>query len=117
MNGRNPAAATSPTSVALPPIDSTANGRTTAVMRSPMTDSAWPEEQQPELALLAQHRGQHGGDLRLRGGHQALEHLGVDVEVRVDRVDVVVVLEGVDEAQQLGRGLLVERRRAPWGAA
>ena len=38
---------------------------------------------------------------RLTG--DALEHLGVDVEVRVHRVDVVVVLERVDEPQELAR--------------
>ena len=42
MNGKKPAAATIPTSVVEPPIDSTANGSTMAVIRSPMTDSAWP---------------------------------------------------------------------------
>ena len=42
----------------------------------------------------------------------ALENLGVDVEVRVDRVDVVLVLERVDQPHQLGGAVLVERRRA-----
>ena len=35
------------------------------------------------------------------GGGYALEDLGVGVEVRVHRVDVVVVLERVDQAHQL----------------
>ena len=39
----------------------------------------------------------------------ALHHVGADVEVRVDRVDVVVVLERVDQPQQLARAVLVER--------
>src|SRR4051794_37767597 len=39
----------------------------------------------------------------------SLEDLGVDVEVRVDRVDIVLVLQGVDELQQLRGDRLVER--------
>ena len=39
-------------------------------------------------------------------GGRPLEDLGVDVEVRVDRVDVVVVLERVDEAHEL-RGVVL----------
>src|SRR4051794_1837195 len=39
----------------------------------------------------------------------ALQNLGVDVEVGVDRVDVVLLLERVDEAQEPAGALLVER--------
>src|SRR5437773_12534265 len=39
----------------------------------------------------------------------ALEDLGVDVEVRVHRVDVVIVLERLDQPHQPGRAVLVER--------
>src|SRR5215210_682086 len=38
----------------------------------------------------------------------ALEHVGVDVEVRVHRVDVVEVLQRLDQAHQLRRAVLVE---------
>src|SRR5215213_9425603 len=39
----------------------------------------------------------------------ALQDLGVDVEVGVDRVDVVLLLERVDEAQEPAGAVLVER--------
>ena len=41
----------------------------------------------------------------LPGRGDPLEHLGVDVEVRVHVVDVVVVLERVDQPQQPARRL------------
>ena len=41
-NGRNCAALTIATSPTLPPIDSTANGSTIMMTRSPRTDSTWP---------------------------------------------------------------------------
>src|SRR3954453_590902 len=39
----------------------------------------------------------------------ALEDVGVDVEVRVDGVDIVLILQGIDELQELRRAVLVER--------
>ena len=47
--------------------------------------------------------------LRPRLARDALQDLGVDVEVRVDLVGVVEVLERVDQLHQLRRALLVER--------
>src|SRR4051794_11051026 len=42
----------------------------------------------------------------------ALEHVSGDVEVRVDRVDVVLILEPVDQPEQLRGAVLVERDEA-----
>ena len=39
----------------------------------------------------------------------AFQNLGVDVEVRVHGVDVVLILERVDQPQQLAGAVLVER--------
>src|ERR1044072_9277914 len=56
--------------------------------------------------------GDTGTRERRRSAGDPLQDLGVDVEVRVHGVGVVLVLERVDQAHQLDGAVLVERDEA-----